>query len=89
MSVGTYSVGNKVINKNNNNSQSWRLVHDGICVISIFQSSGYTETIHELEIRGSKQLCIDRANQLGLTFSESWDSEYLPPDLPDISDLDV
>lgn len=84
MSVGTYSIGNKVINKNNNNSQSWRLVHDGISVISIFQSSGYTETIYEIEIRGNKQLCIDRANQLGLTFSEYWDPENIPDDLTDL-----
>lgn len=84
MSIGTYSIGNKVVNKNNNPAQSWRLVHDGTTVFQIFQSTGYTETIYELEIRGTKQLCIDRANQLGLTFSESWDSESLPPPEPPI-----
>lgn len=89
MSTGTYSIGNKIVNRNNSPAQSWRLIHDGTTVFKIFQTTGYTETIYEIEIRGNKQLCIDRANQLGLTFSESWDSEYLPPDLPDISDLDI
>ena len=73
MSVGTYSVGNKVVKRNNDNSRSWRLVHDGVDVIQIFESVGYTETIYDLEIRGTKQLCIDRANQLGLNFPDGWD----------------
>ena len=83
MDIGTYSAGNNIVKKNNNPSQSWRMVHDGTTVFKIFQASGYTETIYDLEIRGTKQLCIDSANQLGLTFSEYWDSEYIPPDLPE------
>jgi len=75
MSVGTYSIGNKIVNKTNSNNQSWRLIHDDVDVIQIFQTSGYTETIYNIEIRGSEQLCIDRANALGLNFPDGWDGK--------------
>lgn len=84
MSTGTYSIGNKIVNRNNNPNKSWRLVHDGTTVFKIFQSTGYIETLYNLEIRGTKQLCIDRANQLGLTFSEYWDPENIPDNTPDL-----
>jgi len=70
MSVVTYSIGDIVVNKNIDGSESWRLIHDGVNVISVFKSNGFTETIHELEIFNSKDLCIDRINYLGLNIPE-------------------
>ena len=50
---------------------SWRIVHDGTNLYELFQSSGITESINNIEIFEDKQNAVDRVLILGLTYSEN------------------
>jgi hypothetical protein len=51
---------------------SWRLVHDGTKVLSLFESSGWTESIHTIFESATRIDCLNEVARLGL--------EPLPPD---------
>lgn len=45
---------------------SWRLVHNGIDVLALLESSGITETIHTLFEADTKEACDAEIARLGL-----------------------
>ncbi len=45
---------------------SWRLVHDGTDVLALFESNGFTETIHTLFEADTKEECEAEIGRLGL-----------------------
>jgi len=56
------------MNTNPSPSLSWRLVHDGATVIALFESEGYTSTIHNLFV-GTEAECRAEVARLNLAFS--------------------
>lgn len=46
---------------------SWRLVHDGTKVISLFESPGVTQTKHNLFVAPTKEECEQEISKLSLT----------------------
>ena len=47
----------------------WRLVHDGMKVLNLFEADGKTTSIHTL-FAGTYEECIDEINRLGLEYDE-------------------
>ncbi len=48
-------------------ANSWRLIHNGTYVISLFESSGYTETNHFIFESDTEQGCKDEIVRLNLS----------------------
>lgn len=49
-------------------AKSWRLVHDGSTVISLFESEGLTESIHSIFEAATEEECESQIDLLGLDF---------------------
>lgn len=47
--------------------KSWRLVHNGIEVLALMETSGYTTTIHTLFESATEAECLDEIDRLKLT----------------------
>lgn len=46
---------------------SWRLVHDGLKVLALFESEGYTETVNSVFESQTRAGCVTEIKRLGLT----------------------
>jgi hypothetical protein len=49
---------------------SWRLVHDGINVLTLFKSSGYTHSINFIFEAKTRKECLTEIKRLKLNFIE-------------------
>lgn len=47
---------------------SWRLVHDGKDVMALFESGGYTTTIHNVFEAQTRDECLAEIERLGLVY---------------------
>lgn len=47
-------------------TSGWRLVHDNVNVIALFESSGITETIHTIYEAATEAECLAEVERLGL-----------------------
>ena len=50
-------------------ANSWRLVHDGSKVVVLFESGGYTSTIHQLQEFPSKEDALAAIQSQGLQYT--------------------
>lgn len=51
---------------------SWRLVHDGVNLIALFESSGITGTKNTLFEAATRDECVAEAQRLGLVGLDEW-----------------
>ena len=49
--------------------KSFRLVHDGVKVLALFESEGTTGTINTLFCATTEQECLDEIERLGLKYT--------------------
>jgi hypothetical protein len=48
---------------------SWRLIHDRVKVIDLFESSGCTQTVHEVFLAASLEACQTQIYSLSLEYN--------------------
>jgi len=65
MEVTQYSIGDVTVNKTDS-TMSWRLVHDGNKVITLFESSGVTHSQHTIFLAETEEECEIEIYSLGL-----------------------
>lgn len=68
MEVTQENINGNLINKTDADL-SWRLVHNGSRVISLFQSSGITHTAHSIFLANTKEECQTEIYALNLEYS--------------------
>jgi hypothetical protein len=56
MKVTEYILNGVIVNKTDS-ELSWRLVHDGTKIISLFESDGITQTIHTIFLAPTEAEC--------------------------------
>lgn len=65
-----------VINANNKGirtsppTKSWRMIHNDIKVLHLFEAEGFTKTKQKLFVDETKEACITKAEELGLILLE-------------------
>lgn len=52
--------------------QSWRLVHDGVNLVALFESEGITGTKNTLFEAATRDECVAEAQRLGLVGLDEW-----------------
>ena len=57
--------------------ESWRLIHNGINVIDLFRSKGFTTTIYTIFEADSAQKCLDEIKRLNLIDNRKFKEENL------------
>lgn len=65
MEVTQENINGMVVNKTDSD-MSWRLIHDGERVISLFQSSGITMTQHTIFLAATEEECQTEIYTLNL-----------------------
>ncbi len=49
---------------------SWRLVHDTVSVLALFESAGHTETLHTIFEAATEAECLAEIERLALSSPE-------------------
>lgn len=65
MEVTQETINGLTVNKTDS-SLSWRLIHDGDKVISLFESSGVTQTMHTIFLAATEEQCQTEIYSLNL-----------------------
>lgn len=68
MEVAQLNINGSVVNKTDN-SLSWRLIHDGTKVISLFHSSGVTMTAYNIFLAPTIEECETEIYVLNLEYN--------------------
>lgn len=68
MEVTQYNLGGLTISKTDK-TMSWRLVHDGNKVISLFESSGATHSQHTIFLSETEEECQTEIYSLNLEYN--------------------
>jgi hypothetical protein len=65
MEVTQENINGLIVNKTDS-ELSWRLIHDGSKVISLFESSGVTRTMHTIFLAATEEQCQTEIYSLNL-----------------------
>jgi hypothetical protein len=65
MEVTQENINGIIVNKTDS-ELSWRLIHDGSKVISLFESSGVTQTTHTIFLAATEEQCQTEIYSLNL-----------------------
>lgn len=76
MEITEYKIGDKTIYKTDR-GVFWRLIHDGIKVVDIFESDGITETPLNIFIAQTEEECLLKVQELGLSLPPSIEEEEI------------
>lgn len=79
MEVTQYNIGEVVVNITSED-ESWRLIHDNVSVIALFESVGKTESIYQIVLASDKQTLLNEISRLNLVVTE---------DVADLYDIEI
>ena len=69
MKVTQYIINGVTINKTDSEN-SWRLVHDGVKVITFFEGSGITQSMHTIFLASTEAECQTEIYSLNLEYNQ-------------------
>lgn len=67
MTVEEVNIDGLIFNQTDN-EMSWRLIYDNERVIQLFQSEGYTKSMHNIFLANSKEECLAEIYILNLIY---------------------